>query len=276
MEGQLHLISSAFLPVPYWSLSGHVAIAVLILPLRSLLFPSHRLHTHPYFPPVNEFLCSFLWVVWSLECMVISHATSTSLALATLFLRMIIAPYIFKGACVNPAYNVFTHLRQGGRPRALKLMLQNVLMEVLAMVCAVLFVSVQWRLLAQFSSQHQEFLIEDKSYMLNVTPLTGFLEELFTTFIALLPVVLMGESFLTVLVSASLTMCLIPMAEAATGGYMNPLNAMASAITFHMDKLTPVDYIVHIVVYWLGPYLGSGLAAVLHSWTNRLHKPKSA
>ncbi len=264
--------------MPYWSLSGHVAVAALVFPLRGLLFPAlaHRT-SHPYFQPVNEFLCSFLWVFWTLECMVIDHTTSSSLALSTLFVRMLIAPYIFHGACVNPAFNVYTHLRLGVKPQAILAVVHNVLIELLAMGCAVVFVSVQWNLLGMVSLQHHDFLsVQDRSYMLQVTPISGFLTELITTFIALLPIVLIRQSFLAVLVSACLTLCLIFQVEAATGAFMNPLNALAVTLTFHMDKLAVWDCLVHILVYWYGPYMGAGLAAVLANRTRTLRKPESA
>ncbi len=155
--------------------------------------------------------------------------------------------------------------------------LLNVLIELLAMLCGLLFVCVQWRALAVVSVQHQDFLlVTDMSYGLHTSPLAGFMTELLVTFTSLLPLVFIRQSFLALLVSALVTLCLILQAGAATGAFMNPLTAMATAIAFHMDKLGPRDYLVHVLVYWCGPYAGSGLAALLDMWTNRLVKSRKA
>ena len=258
------------LKVPFWSISVQVAMGTLVFLCRRLV--SQRETTS--FTLVNEFLCSFLWVVWTLEAAVISFASSDTLALINLFVRLVLIFYTFQGACANPSVALYKQLLTGFSPRR---MLLYVAIELAAMVLALLYVSTVWSLLGQtVSKDHREFLLEDCTYILQVSPLNGFLIELVITFAMFLPLMFMSQSFIAVIGSCLFTLLLVILFQAPTGAFMNPLTALAFTLNWHTQRLNMTECFIHILVYWCGPYTGSFLAVLaarrIQAFRNQQHE----
>lgn len=243
------LYLSAF---PPWSLASHFIVAAALLSLQQVVRKSR------HFSIANEFLCTMLWVSWTLECYVIGFASSNLHALFTLFIRLLLGPIIFQGAYVNPCNCIYAAVKE----RSGKKLPSFLLVQLVAMVTALVYSTLSWRFLSQWLSDiHQNFLDSRPNPFLQVPAWAGFALELAMTFTCFLPRLVMRQGFLCTFISALITCILIFLLETTTGAFMNPVVAASSSLVWHSLSLR--EYLVHFVVYWLGPILGSVLAARL-------------
>ena len=247
----------------FWSVCAHVVPAVPVLLCQFLLRRS------AYFRPINEFLCSFLWSTWSLECVVVGYTGSSTLALFTLFLRLLVLPYILHGAYINPCGALYEYgcVEKGSRRRQhFQQLFSNIAIEVTATFFAIIYCYVVWNVLGStISEDHQQFLQVKPDYFLQVPILAGFLVELLLTFVSWIPRLLMKDSLYMVLVQACLIIYLVFQFQESTGAFMNPVTALSFALVWH--RLGAVE---HFIVYWGGPLLGTALAVTITRY--RKHK----
>ena len=243
------LYLSAF---PPWSLASHFIVAAALLSLQQVVRKSR------HFSIANEFLCTVLWVSWTLECYVIGFASSSLHALVVLFVRLLLGPILFQGAYVNPCNCVFAAVEE----RSGKKLPTYLLVQLVAMVTALVYSTLSWRFLSQWLSDiHQSFLDSRPNPFLQVPAWAGFSLELAMTFACFLPRLAMRQGFPCTFISALITCVLIFLLETTTGAFMNPLLAASSSLVWHSLSLR--EYLVHFVVYWVGPIAGSVLAARL-------------
>ena len=248
---------------PFWSVLAHIVVALPVLLCQSLLKRS------AYFRPINEFLCSFLWTAWSLECVVIGSST---LAPFILFLRLLVPRYAFRGAYTNPCSALFECMEKGlRRQRHFKNLFSSIAIEVIATFFAIIYCYVMWNVLGStISEDHRQFLGAKPEYFLQVSLLPGFLMELFLTFVAWIPKLVMKDSLHMVLVQASLTTCLVVQFSGSTGAFMNPVTALSFVLAWHRLGAT-ARLLEHFIVYWGGPLVGTALAVAMAQYHKRNH-----
>ena len=251
--------------IPPWSITAHLVVGLLVVTLQQTLRNSHQ------FSSWNEYLCTLLWVCWTLEASVIGFASSSNNTLLALFLRMLLWPLLSYDACVNPLNSVYLAVQEKsvrGIPRCL-------VIQLLAMVSGIAYSILTWRFLgAWVSDTHFHFMGSTANPFLNVGAAEGFLLELGMAFFMYLPRLVMGTSFTSTFVSATWTCVMIILLEHTTGAFMNPLIALSSSLVWHTGSLSAVGVVEMVVVYWLAPVIGTVLAATMDTWISRKpHKP---
>ena len=251
--------------IPPWSITAHLVVGLLVVTLQQTLRNSHQ------FSSWNEYLCTLLWVCWTLEASVIGFASSSNNTLLALFLRMLLWPVLSYDACVNPLNSVYLAVQEKsvrGIPRCL-------VIQLLAMVSGIAYSILTWRFLgAWVSDTHFHFMGSTANPFLNVGTAEGFLLELGMAFFMYLPRLVMGTSFTSTFVSATWTCVMIILLEHTTGAFMNPLIALSSSLVWHTGSLSAVGVVEMVVVYWLAPVIGTVLAATMDTWISRKpHKP---
>ena len=261
MDNTLSLpaLEAVAVAVPAWSVFSHILIAVLAFPVQSLVQRSS------YSKPINEFLCSLLWTAWSLECVVIGSTRSFPVALFTLFIRLMVVPYVFRGAYGNPCTVLHDHLSKGLKWRQQVIgICSYVGIEMAAMVCGVMYCTVMWSILGESMSQdHKQFLDTKLDRFLQVPLPVGFLVELFLAFVMYMPGLLMKASFYRVLVEALFVIFLVATFSGFTGAFMNPMVAIACNLAWSNHGLLD-----HLLVYWCGSLVGAALAVMVAKLQN--------
>ena len=220
------------------------------------------------FSSLNEYLCTILWVCWTLEASVIGYASSNLHVLSSLFVRLLLWPSLALDACVNPCNSVYTAVQKRS-PNKVPLC---IVIQCLAMATGLLYSGLTWRVLSfGVSDIHRGFMTSHSSPFLNVSVVEGFLLELSMSFVMYLPKLIMRTGFTSNFVSALVTCVMIFLLEHTTGAFMNPIAALSSTLVWHSSSFRWTDM---IIVYWLGPFLGAAFAAWLNMWlTERQEKP---
>ena len=249
IAGELLLYVSA---IPPWSLVSHLLVAGAILGLKRAVRRSR------HFSLLNEFLCTTLWVSWTLECYVIGFASSSLHSLFVLFVRLLVGPLLFDGAHVSPCTSIFTAVKARSGKRLLPLLS----MQLVAMVTALFYSFLAWRFLSQWLSEiHQHFLEVRPNHFLRVPAWIGFGLELAMTFVSFLPHLVFQAGYTCTFVSAVVCCALVFLLEGTTGAFMNPVVAASTSLVWH--PYGPRDLLLHVLVYWLGPFTGAVLAGKL-------------
>ena len=244
---------------PPWSIAAHLLVAVLVLGAQQTVRGSQ----------VNEFLCTLLWVCWTLEMSVIGFASSNLHALSTLFVRMMLWPLLFRDACVNPLNSVYLAVHE----RSVKKVPWYLGVQLVAMATGLLYSALMWRLLSSFVSDiHLSFMSSRANPFLNVGTINGFFLELGMAFVMYLPRLVMGTGFVCTFISAVLSCSMIILLEHTTGAFMNPLVALSSNLLWHYQSLSIVALSELFLVYWLAPALGTVMVALLDMRIWRTHK----
>ena len=251
---------------PAWSVAAHVVVGVVVLALQRTVRDSRE------FSSWNEYLCTLLWVCWTLETSVIGFASSSTHVVFSLFIRLLLWPLLFHDACVNPLNSVYLAVQENSVrkvPWCLGL-------QFTAMISGLVYSSLSWQLLSLwFSDTHLNFMTSRVNPFLNVGTLEGFLLELGMSFIMYLPRLVMKTGFTSTFLSASVTCVMIMLLEHTTGAFMNPLIALSSSLLWHSGSLTAVGGVwEQVVVYWLAPTLGTVLVASLDMWLSRTKQNK--
>ena len=250
---------------PPWSLAAHLAVAGLVVSIQQAVKESKQ------FAAANEFLCTLLWVCWTLESSVIGFASSSRHVLFTLFIRLLLCPFLFHDACVNPCNSVYMAVEQ----RSARKIPQHLVMQFMAMAAGLLYSILSWQFLGSWLSDvHLSFMGSHTNPFLNVTLLEGFLLELGMAFAMYIPRMVMKIGFTCNFVSAAWTCVMIILLEHTTGAFMNPLIATSSTLLWHFRSFGMGDLAVLLVVYWLGPVLGTVLAARLDLWAGSRRRRK--
>lgn len=247
--------------IPAWSLAAHLLVGLVVLALQKTLRRSHQ------FSSWNEYLCTFLWVSWTLESSVIGFASSNGNVLLTLFLRMLLWPLLSYDACVNPLNSVYLVVQEKSArhiPRCLTI-------QFLAMISGITYSVFLWRFLGYWlSDTHSLFMTTSSANpFLNVSMAQGFGLELGMAFVMYLPRLVMGSGFMSTFASATVTCVLIILLEHTTGAFMNPLIALSSTLLWHSGSLGVEGVVELLVVYWVAPAIGTVLVATLDMWTSR-------
>ena len=239
--------------VPVWSVCSHLLITAIVLISRSLVQRS------AYFKPANEFLCSTLWVVWTLEGVFLSHTRSSNLSLFILFVRLLVAPHIFLGAYSNPCSALCDCLKKKPGQEQVFKFFSNVGIQVAAAMCGMMYCNVLWNVFgSSVSHEHRDFLKVTFDSFLHTSIPGGFLVELLVTFAMFVPSLLFKRSFVLVVIEAAFVVFLVAIFSRFTGAFMNPMAALACNLAWHNHGL-----LEHVLVYWGGPIVGTTLSVVV-------------
>ena len=241
--------------LPGWSLLAHIFVGVTILGLQQTVRGSRQ------FSDWNEFLCTAVWVYWSLETAVIAFASSSLHANFTLFLRLLLWPAFFQDACVNPLNSIFLAVQR----RSVRHLPRCLAIQLVAMGTGVAYSALSWWVMGSWLSlTHLNFLSSRASPFLNVSVTEGFLLELAMSFAMYLPRLILKAGFVCTFVSAVQTCVMILCLEHTTGAFMNPLIALSVSLLWHPLSLPGLWELA--LVYWLGPIIGTVLVARLQLW----------
>lgn len=255
---------------PLWSVISCLLVSFVLFTGQS--FTAAGWVTSAFFGPVNEFLCSFAWIAWTLEGLVISYTWSPTLGLTFLFLRLVLAPYIFKGAYANPC-SVFYRCMWHGLLSTWSIFhfLLYVSIEMAATICAVLYTMAFWNFFGEnISRDHKYFLDSKFEYFLQASPMYGAGVEMFVTMLTFTPRIFLGPSLFQATLESLITVGLVIQFESMTGAMMNPIVAFGSALPWH--SLDYTGYLTHIAVFWFGPFVGTAIAVLLaKAWAKRQH-----
>lgn len=255
---------------PLWSVLLHLLVLIIVLSGQS--FAAAGWITSAVFGPINEFLCSFAWVAWTLETLVLSYTWSPTLALTFLFLRLLLAPYIFKGGYANPCA-VFYQCVWNGLLSSWSIFhfCFYVSLEMVAAVCGVYFTMAYWSLVGETISRDHKFFLDSKfEYFLQSSPMYGSGVEMFVTLLMFAPRIFLSPSLIRGTLESVVTVTLIIQFQSMTGAMMNPMVAFACTLPWH--SLDSYGYVTHFLVFWVGPFIGTALAVYLaKAWAKRMH-----
>ena len=258
--------------LPAWSLLSQLFILLLAFGAASLA-PK----TSPRYQTVNEFLCSVVWVAWGLEGAALAYTYSSNLSLLNLFIRLVLCPYLLRGAFFNPV-NVFLSRLQEDKVdhhrRPIQELLSLVAMEILGTFCGVYYYYFVWSVLGvTVSPDHDRVMEGEIEYFLRVSPVYGFALELAMTFICYLPSLFMKQELPRIVIEAAIIVSLVMSFGSSTGAFMNPISALSFILTWHTYELTMTDYLTYFAVFWLGPCAGAWLVAMVgRIKTQKTHK----
>ena len=247
---------------PIWSVLSQLVAGVILVGTQNLLLKNRT--TRKYFDVLNEFLCTFAWVWWSMETILLSYMRSPNIGLLSVFIRLVIYPYISHGAPNNPLTALYVYFNKTDPTRRyFSRFCLSVAIQLFAMVLALVYCHYYWKLLGvMVSSDHLVFLEAKLNYFLRTSPTYGFLSELFISFAMYLPSIFLPPSFFLTVIDSAFVIVLIVNFNTLTGAFMNPISALFSTLYWH--DLASQDYLVHIVVFWLGPFVGTRMAALVY------------
>ena len=253
---------------PLWSVLTLVFVVLVVGCTRSLLRRSHLLF--PHFHLINEFLGTFGWICTSLEGVVVGAMWSREAGLMLLFIRLLLAPYLFKGAYTSPCSALFDIFKNNDYSKKEFIRFFEILaVQVLASLCAVVYViRVTWRFLADISDDHFHFNGIEQAYYLQVWSMYGFGIEFFTTAISFSFRFILRESIFRVLLESTLVTYLVYRFSPLSGAMMNPLVALSNLLPW--SSLDLPGCIEHAFVFWLAPFMGTFLAISLFRRYSRI------
>ena len=243
--------------IPIWSVLSQLLAVFLLLGIQWML--KRRASRH--FELLNEFVCCCMWVWWSVETTLISVMRSWTAGNISLFVRLLVYPYISQAGVSNPCFALYLYYTGGrGRRGNVRRLCVSLLIELLAVPVMLVFCHYLWTLLGvAVSSDHYEFIERRLDYFLSTDPHYGFLYELIPSFIMFLPGIFMSTSLTFNILNSLITVILIYFFDGYTGAFMNPMVALASTLFWH--SLSPWDYLMHCVVFWVGPLVATWAAA---------------
>ena len=250
--------------LPGWSIAVQLVIGAGILGIQHSLRGSHK------FSIWNEYLCTLLWICWTLETSVIGFASSNYHANFSLFIRLLLWPLLSHNACVTPLNIVYLAVEE----QSFKKIPRYLFIQLAAMATGLLFSSLSWRFMASWLSDiHYDFMSSRVNPFLNVSIVEGFLLELVMSLVSYLPRLFMKTGFKCTFTSAMVTCILILLLEHTTGAFMNPLTALSSVLLWHSTSLTIYSVYEMMIVYWMAPIIGTIMIARFDVWMNS-QRPK--
>lgn len=245
-----------------WSLFTHSLLAFVLLLARLALRRRSLLVAL-----VNEVLVTLLWCSWSLEGLLVGTLVSPWLALLSLFLRLLLLPYIARDAYMNPCAVLYRHWGLPWR-RLLSILLTNTFLQLVGMALSVAYSLSVWMALGStVSDLHGRFMSLRINAFLTVHSVAGFLLELTMTFLSLVPKLLMNSGFSLTIVESVVCCYLVFLLGDSTGAFMNPIIALSFVLVCHPGS---VQLFRHLVVYWLAPLL----ATVAAIWAGNVLRAK--
>lgn len=255
-------LDQAAVVFPLWSVFTLLLVVFLVSITRSLL--KRSLVLRPHFHLINEFLGTFGWICTSLENVVVGVIWSRYAGLLLLFIRLILAPYLFIDAYISPCGALFDIFKD--KPYSTKgfvRFLEILAVELLASLCAIAYViHVVWRFLAEtVSDDHFHFSGLEQVYYLQVWNMYGFGIEFITTAIAFSFRFFLGASVYRVILEAILITLLVYQFSPLSGAMMNPLVALSNVLPW--TSLDILGCVEHAFVFWVAPFLGTFLTISL-------------
>ena len=233
------------------SLLTHALVALVLLAARRALRGHSRL-----FASANEVLVTFLWSSWCLEGLLLGTLVSPYLALLVLFLRLLLLPYLTRGAYLCPCA-VLDQSWALPWPRLLPLLLSKTALQLLGMAVGVVSSLLTWMVLGSTISElHKHFMALRVSSFLTVSPAVGFALEFGMTFLCFVPRLLMSRGHLLVITKSAVICCLVFLLSGFTGAFMSPIVALSHELACNPASLSPSS---HLLVYWLAPMLATAM-----------------
>ena len=231
----------------------------LLLLVGSQRFLKRRVPGH--FEILNEFLCCFVWLWWSLETNLISSGSWIA-GNISVFIRLVAFPYISLQGSNSPCMALFLYWTGDQKRRYnLKRLCVSILIALIAVPIALVFCHNYWTLLGvTVSTEHNLFMETKPSYFLTTTLHYGVLFELVPSFFMFLPAIFnRNRSLLFTVCDSLFVLVLVYFSSDYTGSFMNPMVALAFSMFWH--SLSPLDYAAHFLVFWVGPFMGTWIAA---------------
>ena len=255
-------LDQAAVVFPLWSVFTLLFIVLLVSITRSLL--QRSLVLRPHFHLINEFLGTFGWICTSLENVVVGVIWSRPVGLLLLFIRLILAPYLFTDAYTSPCAALFDIFKDKPYSRKGFVRFFEILaVELLASLCAIAYVvHIVWRFLADtVSDDHFHFSGLEQVYYLQVWSMYGFGIEFITTAVAFLFDFFLGPSVYRVILESTLITLLVHQFSPLSGAMMNPLVALSNVLPW--TSLDIVGCVEHAFVFWVAPFMGTFLTISL-------------
>ena len=235
-------------PLLWSSLSFFVITTATITCQRAARRSKHFVH-------INEFACTAMWIAWCAEQWLLDAYTTRTLSTTVVFFMVFLAPFIFQGALCNPCTLLYEYLTSPKPPRVGATLLVN----AAATVAAAAGMRALWMLLGNGGGSLEHATFFDKSHgLLGVGLLEGCLVELVATFCVYAPAKLISSEFGLAFVQAALVAYLSLYFGPYTGVVLNPL--VAPALYLMAGSFSPFEL---LIVYWVGPLLGAGLATFI-------------
>lgn len=252
---------------PVWSALTHLLVLLVVFGTRSLLQRSLLLRPHSHL--INECLCTFGWICFSLEGVVVGVIWSRNAGLLLLFIRLFLAPYLFKDSYTSPCGALFDIFKDKpySRERFVRF-LEILAVQLLGTLCAVVYVvRVMWRFLADtVSDDHYHFDGIEQAYFLQVWSMYGFAIEFVTTAICFSLRFYLQMSVLRVFLESLLTTFLVFLCSPLTGAMMNPLVALSLLLPW--NSLDLIGCLEHVFVFWVAPFIATFLMISLYRRSN--------
>ncbi len=256
---------------PLWSVLSQLVALLLLLGTQRLL--KRRLPGH--FDVLNEFLCCFTWIWWSLETTLIG-SNSWMAGNLSVFIRLVAFPYVSQQGLNSPCGALFLYWTGDQKRRHdLRRLGVSFLTALGAVPVALVFCHYYWTLLGvTVSTEHSLFTETKPSYFLTTTLHYGVLYELVPSFLMFLPAIFnQSRSLLFLMCDSLFVLFLVYFSSEYTGSFMNPMTALAYSVFWH--SLSPLDYAVHVLVFWAGPFIGTWMATRVKLYYERyLNKQK--
>jgi hypothetical protein len=262
-------LDQAAVVFPLWSVFTLLLVVFLVSITRSLLQRSLVLRPHLHL--INEFLGTFGWICTSLENVVVGMIWSRSAGLLLLFIRLILAPYLFTDAYTSPCAALFDIFKD--KPYSRKgfvRFFELLAVELLASLCAIVYVfHVVWRFLSEtVSDDHFHFSGLEQVYYLQVWSMYGFGIEFITTAVAFSFRFFLEASVYRVLLESIFITVLVYQFSPLSGAMMNPLVALSNLLPW--TSLDVFGCVEHAFVFWVAPFLGTILTISLYRRYSRV------
>lgn len=262
-------LDQAAVVFPLWSALTHVLVVLMVYVAKAALGGSRLLRPHMHL--INEFLGTFGWICFSLEGVVVGVIWNRTAGLALLFIRLFLAPYLFKDSYTSPCGAFFDIFKDKPYSKNEFVHFFKILAaQLLATLVAVVYiVGVMWRILAEtVSDDHFHFNKLELAYYLQVWSMYGFGLELLMTALCFSLRFVLKASALRVLLESTLTTYLVYQFSPLTGAMMNPLVALSLLLPW--TSLDLVGCAEHFVVFWIAPFIATFVMLHLYKRYSRV------
>ena len=244
--------------LPLWSIALSLSVAAMLVYTKNLL---HVSKSSPLvLCTVNEFLFSIVWVILSLETVLISNMWSKASGLAFLGFRLLLLPLLVQDVSGNPCLLLYNYLHTHPPLRNGSFFIYSIIAQAFAVPIGIIISILLWQLLATVSNDHFHFLEMELNHFLSVTPLTGVIIEISVTFLMFMPGIFFTESVIFRIFNVLFVISLISLFGVLTGAFMNPMVAFACLFMWHSKALNVWELGVFLQVFCLGPMVGTVMA----------------
>ena len=270
----MELIYSLTTSIPFWSIAVQLLAVLSFSALQRRHTPSTTTTTTTT-TTVFEFLFTVTWIVMVLENTIISKIWSAPYGILALGLRMFLTPMVVEGVHGNPCWALYSYLQTPPQLRNLSSSLSLLVAQISSVPTGICISLILWHCLATVSNDHLYFLDMELDHFLSAPPLTGFLVEVLVTFLMFLPEIFLPNSIVFRLLDTFFILFLVSYFGMMTGAFMNPTAALACWLMWHSRTGSLWEVGVHFFVFWLGPFLGTAMAAgVRRVWSSTTFRSK--